>query len=172
MQMDTNWIDPFWCAQVKCPPWVVTSSVMFLAWMLRQIRASSPQMPHLYLRAGSELSVTFSCPSPALGGHQALHLPFGQSKKACVSALCVSVIPAFLDPVKPWTFTWTYKFSLKGKNKSKLLAVLADELKSDKWLRLLRKLSYFAFDGAVRCFVKNDLEFQRCLWNWWSTIVK
>lgn len=41
----------------------------------------------------------------------------------------VMVVPAFLDlinPVKPHTFTFAHNFSLKEKNKSKMLAALAD----------------------------------------------
>lgn len=78
--MGTNQIAAFRCTGAKCPPQAVTNSVMFLSRALRQIRPSSPQVPHLYLRAGSELSVTLPCPPPALGGHRALHLPFGQGK--------------------------------------------------------------------------------------------
>lgn len=77
MQMGTNQVAPHRCTAAKCPPQAVTNSVIVLAWALRQIRPSSPHVPHLYLRAGSELSVTLPCPPPALGGPQALHLPFG-----------------------------------------------------------------------------------------------
>lgn len=91
----------FWCAQNKCPPQVVISSVMFLAWVWRQIRASSPHMPHLYLRAGSELGVTFPCPSPALGHHWALHLPFGQSKNHMFQLSVSELFLLFLTQLSP-----------------------------------------------------------------------
>lgn len=49
----------------------------------------------------------------------------------------VMVVPAFLDlfnPVKPHTFTFAHNFSLKGKNKSKTLAAVADGwLEGEQW---------------------------------------
>lgn len=80
MEVGTDHNSLFGSTGAKCPPKAVTDSVRFWTWPWRQIRPSSPQVPHLYLRAGSELSVTLPCPPSALGGHWALLSPFGHGK--------------------------------------------------------------------------------------------
>lgn len=133
MQMGTNQFSPFGCAGATCQPQAITDSVMFLPWALWQFGPSSPHVPHLYLRAASELRVTLPCPLSCLSRSLALALVFDQGKYVFQLAASVSLaFPDLINLVKPFTFTCTHNFPLKGKNKSKMLAVLADELVARK----------------------------------------
>lgn len=70
-------------------PWVCKSQVpskgchwfcQILNLAVEANQAKLTQVPHLYLSAGSELSVTLPCPLPPLGDHWTLLLHFGHGK--------------------------------------------------------------------------------------------
>lgn len=124
MQMGTGQIVPFGCAPF----------CSVLVWVLGQFGWAQGASLTCIWEECLNLVQTSPVPSPALVGHWPLCLSLAKANK-CLFQLAFCVILAFPDPinlVKPFTFTSTCTFPLKVKYRSKMLAVLADELGTRK----------------------------------------
>lgn len=167
MQIGTGQIVPFGYAGAGashrlCP------ILSCLVWVLGQFGWAQGASPTCIWEECLYLVQTSAVPSPALVGHWPLCLSSAKANK-CVFQLAFCVILAFPDLVNlvtPFAFTCTCTFPLKVKYRSKMLAVLADELLHD-WE------SFHALGLMVLSEVLSRItSFQRCLWHWWSAVVK